>query len=94
VHVDGVWGSIDGYGNIHLTFFHEHTPVPIFITVPVNAEGVFISEETKEQYKGDANVIRELEFETILSLSTAKLIYTVLGNFIKIREGFKQGRVE
>jgi hypothetical protein len=85
-NADGVWGSIDGYGRLHFAFFNEYTPMPKSLNVPVTVDGNFLNEQAQEEPSTDANVIREIQFDLVANLNTAKLIHTIIGNFIKMRE--------
>jgi hypothetical protein len=88
IHADGVWGLLNGHGNIQANFFIEHPPIPNSVVFPLNPNGTFSQpvEEYKEKDEKHFIVIREFQVGVVMSLAAAKQIHTVLGNFIAVAD--------
>jgi len=82
IHVDGVHGGPTPRGDgVQIAFFSERTPIPQHEEYDLTEKGA-LGKRT-EMKKRDANVIREVEVEAILSLETAKKMEAWLHEKIK-----------
>lgn len=89
VPADGVWGMVNGQGNIQIIFLTEHPPIPDAVIFPVNQDGGFVGQMTEEYKENDPNhyiVIREFQVGVTMSITAAKQAHIVLGNFIAMVE--------
>lgn len=86
IHADSAWGSINGQGNIALAFYNERPPLPQSMTYEYDANGNLLPTQESAKAVSDYDVLRQFEAEIIMSFETAKVVHTILGNFIKMRE--------
>jgi hypothetical protein len=89
-HADGAWGMANAVGNIQLSFFVEHNPLPISVLHPINKDGNISNEgeitSLNEQDENNFIVIRDFQMAVVLQLEAAKNIHRILENFIKLSE--------
>lgn len=86
VHVDGAMGGITPTGNIHIGFYSERPAFPQSVLQGLNADGsaaVIIAEDGKD------GIVRELDFDAILSRDVAKALYDWLGDHIAKLDKFE-----
>jgi hypothetical protein len=88
VQADGSWGRISPSGLIHLSFFNDCGIMPAAEVHDVGPDGT-ISPEIKLDFASDANLVRQLEVDVILSLESAKSVRDNLQNFIEILEDLR-----
>ena len=87
VHGDGVWGGATPRGYIAMSFFSERSPIPKKLTHDISPQGT-LGEETDRKVK--SGVVREVEVEVIVDLTTAKSMISWLETHISTIEGHNQ----
>jgi len=78
VHVTGAWFAGDPEGNMRLTFFNDRAPIPKKIVLNLNDQGIATGENQSKR-ESKMGVVRELEFDIILSLQAASQLHQTLG---------------
>ncbi len=82
VHSDGVWCSINAWGNVHLTFYSERAPIPTSVYFALDEKGAVTREEV-EKREVKEGWFRELEVDIVLTRAGARSVYDVLSNYLK-----------
>jgi hypothetical protein len=88
IHADGAWGGLTARGAIHMGLFSERPTIPQTQVYRVTDEGKLgtpIPERTK---KRDADMVREVEVEVIMSYDTAQALYNWLGDKLRTMRRF------
>ena len=77
VHVDGVFGGLrpTGEASLAIAVFSERLPIPQRVTVAID-EGKVGAEIERVSRRG---IVRELDAELIMSMTTAQTLYDWLG---------------
>jgi hypothetical protein len=70
-HADGIYGGITPQRNIHMSFWSERTPIPQLIEHEIKPDG-FLGNEIIGARIGKTGLVREVDFDVVLSLETAK----------------------
>jgi hypothetical protein len=87
IHADGVWCSVNAYGNINLIFFSERHPIPTALCIGIDQNG-HVVRELKEKREGKKDAwFRELEVDVVLSVGAAKAVEAALHDYIAVAEG-------
>jgi hypothetical protein len=87
VHVDGVHGGVrPSADSVHIAFFNERNAIPKAEEHQV--EGGKLGEQTLRE--GRVAIVREVEFDAILSIETAKSLRNWLDQKIALAEKIKQ----
>lgn len=97
IHVDGGWATFDHLGQLHLVLFHEHPPLPRFVTQRLGADGKWMMRDIKhEPFKEmeDVNVVRELEVEAVMTVEAARVVRDLLSSFILMADDAKRKLTE
>jgi hypothetical protein len=84
VLADASWGRISPSGYIHLSFFNDCIQLPALETHTIEAGGKL--SPMNLSYPIDANVVRQIEVDVIMSLESAKSVRDTLQNFVEILE--------
>jgi hypothetical protein len=88
VHADGIWISPLGQ-NFHVSFFNERVSIPQQVTHSINPDGS-IGPEQPDLRTGRAAIVREVECDVVMTISTAKFMRDLLDSYIKAVEGQNQ----
>jgi len=92
-HADGAWGMLNSVGNIQLSFFVEHIPMPSAVIFRKDAEGrmsianmadVTVAHDDIDPEK--LVLVRNYQSAIVMSLPAAKQVAVVLANFIDMAE--------
>ena len=89
IQADGSWGRISPSGFIHLTFFNDCGTMPAFTIHDIGPDGT-MSPDMKLKFGTDADIVRQLEVDVVLSLEAAKSVKDNLQNFINILEDLRK----
>jgi hypothetical protein len=73
IHADGAWGGITPQGKIDLSIYSERVAIPQKVVHAVNPDGSLGGEIRTERVTRDA-IVRELEVEIIMDVSTAQAL--------------------
>ncbi|MFL6331930.1 MAG: hypothetical protein ACJ754_01145 [Pyrinomonadaceae bacterium] len=88
IHADGVLGGLTGRGNIHMSFYNERAAIPDGGTLVVSEQtGQVIK---PEKFHGAGGIIREVETDVMIDLTTAMQMHAWLGNHIKSLQSLMQ----
>jgi hypothetical protein len=79
IHVDGAWGGVSPHLNIHMTVYNERPAIPQKMVHAVTPDGELGPELSK---RSRAALVREVEADLIMNLSTAKALHEWLGKQI------------
>lgn len=79
IHADGAIGGPTPSGLIHMSLFSERPAIPQKLTHSLNADGTLgaVVETVTKQ-----GVVREMEVDVLLTVNTARLLQTWLGEQI------------
>src|SRR5436309_1841995 len=85
VHADGVWGTINSEGFIHLNFFAEQSPVPESVVLEVNKEtGAYTGEHSMPPEDENHFVVyRDMVVDVVIGLNAAIRFRNSLDTFIE-----------
>jgi hypothetical protein len=89
VHITGAWFGADPEGNLHLTFFNDRAPIPKKIVLNVNEDGVSTGEIPSKR-ESKQGIVRELEFDVVLSLQAASRLHESLGENLEAMKRIRQ----
>lgn len=89
IQADGAWGRISPAGMIHMSFFNDCGPIPAMTRQEFDASGK-PNPDMQLVFANEANIVRQLEVDVVMSLEAAKAVRENLDNFIRILEGLKQ----
>jgi hypothetical protein len=76
----GIYGGVGSNGLINMTFFVDTPAMPLFETANIDDQNKTVGERKSEN---DADIVREVQFGTMLDLNSAKQIYEWLGKKIE-----------
>lgn len=79
VHADGAYGGLTAQGNIHVAMYNERRAIPR--TVIREIEGDELGPEKIVDAR--AGVVRELEVDVVMGISTARSLHQWLGDKIE-----------
>jgi hypothetical protein len=91
VQADGAWGALNAAGIIHMQFFSEHPGLPNAVNFIASADGKKFEKITLDSGEEQH---RDFEVDVAMTLSAAKLVHVVLGNFIKMAEDHVKAQIE
>ena len=80
VQSDGVWVSVNPWGNLHLTFYSERAPIPTTVYFGQDKDGNF--GELVDQREGKQGWFRELEVDVVLTPVAARNVLDTLQRYI------------
>jgi hypothetical protein len=92
VHADGAWLSANAFGNVYLTFYTEHTPIPRNVVVKLNEQGSATDEDLSKRDTLDG-LTRDVEVEIALSFPAAVQLFNVLNQNLRTMQSAIQGEV-
>lgn len=81
IHADGAWGGITPFGNIHMAFYSERSAIPDVGKLTISAKTGQITKP--EEYEADSEIVREMEADVVLDLSTAIRVRSWLDDKIR-----------
>lgn len=84
IQADGVWSSVNPWGNLHLAFYSERAPIPKKVYWGQDENGKW--RELSEEREGKKGWFRELEVDVVLSPSGARGVLEALENYLKLME--------
>jgi hypothetical protein len=84
IHADGIWGGVSPRGNIHMSFYNERAALPDISRVTLSDQGQQVA---PERYKSSSKIVREIEADVIIDLTTAKALSEWLLDKIQTLEG-------
>lgn len=67
IRVDGAWGGVTHRGDIHMGLFSEYPPLPETVKYVIRSDK--LAEEVGRKVK--SGIVREIEVEAVMSVSTA-----------------------
>ena len=73
VHADGIFGGPSPNLNIHLSFWSERAPIPQLIEHKVNPDGT-LGEEVLEGRISKSGLVREVDVDVVMNLTTARAL--------------------
>ena len=76
VQADGVWTSVNPWGNLHLTFYSERAPIPTSVYFGLDEQGNW--GELVDQREGKHGWFRELEVDVVLTRVGARNVLDTL----------------
>jgi hypothetical protein len=87
IHVDGgIGGPTPGGRAIHLALFSERPAIPTQVVNEIAEDGT-LGSEIPGATQGKGGIVRELEVDAIMDLTTARILYRWLGEAIGKVEG-------
>jgi len=81
VQADGVWTSVNPWGNLHLTFYSERAPIPTSVYFGPNKDGIW--EELVDLREGKKGWFRELEVDVVLTPVAARSVLDTLQRYLE-----------
>src|ERR1043165_9730684 len=72
IDADGAWGGVSPRGNIHISFYNERAALPDSSKFTVSGTGEIV---VPERFHASSKIVRELECDVILDLTTAKSLH-------------------
>jgi hypothetical protein len=82
IHVDGAWGGLTPKGMMSIAVYSERLPIPQKTVQSVLPDGS-LGPELIEERVSRQSIIRELEADLIMDLSTAQILHAWLGDKIE-----------
>lgn len=83
IHVDGAHGGLTPHGLFDVAFYAERFPIPTKTVHTISPEGKILDEVERCSREG---IIREIEFNIIMSLETAKAIADFINSQLKLKD--------
>ncbi|MGH9968160.1 MAG: hypothetical protein ACREBG_10070 [Pyrinomonadaceae bacterium] len=83
IHADGAWGGLSPRGDIHIAFYNERAAIPDFSKVVFSQSRRLVESET---FEASSELVREVEVDVIVDLTTAKALRTWLDTMISALE--------
>jgi hypothetical protein len=83
IHADGAWGGLSPRGDIHIAFYNERAAIPDFSRIVISQSARVVESET---FEATSELVREVEVDVIVDLTTAKGLRTWLDNMISALE--------
>lgn len=88
IHVDGATGTVTPNRYIQMALFNERVPIPQKSVLNLSSAIESKDKATEKISESKKGVIREVEIEAIMDLSTAEALHEWLGSQIKsLKEG-------
>jgi hypothetical protein len=81
IHVDGAWGGLTPQGKMSIAVYSERLPIPQKTVQSLLPDGSLGPELTEERVSRQG-IIRELEADLIMDISTARILHAWLGEKI------------
>ncbi len=81
IHTDGVVGGVTPSGDLHIALFSQRAAIPQRVVMRTTSGGG-LGEEIEEDGFSRGGIVRELEVDAVLSLSTAKIVRDFLSKQI------------
>ena len=78
IHADGTLCALSPAGNVCLTFYNDHAPLPQEMVVGVDGKG-FVTGEIREKRNERKGYDREVETEIVMSREAAARLWRWLG---------------
>jgi len=78
VHADGVWSSVNAFGDLHLAFYNERTPIPQRVYWEPDEKGGW--KEVRRE--GKSGWFREVEVDIVLSREAAEAVLRAIQYFL------------
>ena len=92
IHADGAWGGISPKGDIHIAFYNERAAIPDSSSFMVSTEGKVVQ---PERFDAASKLVREVEADVIVDLSTARALRAWLDTKIEaLEERIEQAKAE
>lgn len=79
VQADGVWISVNPWGNLHLTFYSERAPIPTAVYFGQDKDGNW--GELVDQRESKQGWFRELEVDVVLTPVGARTVLDTLRRY-------------
>jgi hypothetical protein len=83
IHSDGAWGGLSPRGDIHIAFYNERAAIPDFSRFVISPVGGIVE---PERFEASSELVREVEVDVIVDLTTAKALRTWLDTMITALE--------
>lgn len=94
VHADGVWGGVAPRGGaVNLAFWSERHPIPQKVVHELDSGGK-LGREIRSKREVRDGLIREVDFEVVLSIDNAKELRSWLEGIIAEAEKLERGSEE
>lgn len=81
IHTDGAIGGITPQGNIHFALFSERSAIPRLLVHEANPDGT-LGKALPDRAVVRPGIIREMDIDVVMSLSTAESFAAWLGDRI------------
>jgi hypothetical protein len=78
VHADGVWSSVNPWGDLHLAFYNERAPIPQRVYWEPDGKGGW--KELRRE--GKSGWFREVEVDIALSREAAQLVLKAIQYYL------------
>jgi hypothetical protein len=91
VQADGVWTSVNPWGNLHLTFYGERAPIPTTIYFGQDKDGNLV--ELVDQREGKQGWFRELEVDVVLTPLAARSVLDTLQRYLESKQPSAQTNI-
>ncbi len=72
IHADGIFGGMSPRGGIQIAFFSERQPIPQQMCHTINPDTGRLGDELEDQRISRDGIVREIEANVIMELTTAK----------------------
>jgi len=83
IHADGAWGGLSPRGDIHIAFYNERAAIPDHSSFRVSSDGKVVE---PEKFEAESELVREVEIDVVVDLTTAKSLRTWLDLRIRALE--------
>ena len=83
IHADGAIGGITPTGKIHVSFYSERSPIPRETVQKINPEDGSLGDIIHEETVIREGIIREMDFDVLMDIQTAKNVCKWLDDKIK-----------
>jgi hypothetical protein len=83
IHADGAWGGVSPRGDIHISFYNERMAIPDKSRVVISESGNALK---PEEFESTSAVVREVEADVVVDLTTAIQLRDWLNNKISTLE--------
>lgn len=91
IHVDGIYGGVNTNLDIHVAVFNERSPIPKESIYRVKEDGSLGDEILEKRISRDG-IIREVESDLIMDLSTAQALVKWLQEKIELTKKILEER--
>jgi hypothetical protein len=83
IHADGAWGGVSPRGDIHISFYNERIAIPDKSRLRISESGTAVR---PEEFESTSAIVREVEVDVVVDLTTAIQLREWLNNKIKTLE--------